>query len=113
VEHRGLDAEVRFQEGEQNILGKPLRPERGADCPVPLPERFAMPLYVCAQYQQSGVRVGPEGHVGLLGRAAKILRDLYPPLPNPHLLSSSRAAATSMTVRFRWISANLAVGVTR
>jgi hypothetical protein len=27
-----------------------------------------------------------------------MLRDLYPPLPNPHLLSSSGAAATAMTV---------------
>jgi maltose O-acetyltransferase len=30
-----------------------------------------------------------------------MLRDLYPPLPNPHLLSSSGAAATAMTVRKR------------
>jgi hypothetical protein len=29
-----------------------------------------------------------------------MLRDLYPPLPNPHLLSSSGAAATAMTVSF-------------
>ena len=43
-------------------------------------------------------RPNTAGHVSLRGRAAKILRDLYPPLPNPHLLSSSGAAATAMTV---------------
>jgi hypothetical protein len=55
------------------------------------------PFNVCARWQQSGVRVGSAGHVSLRGRAAKMLRDLYPPLPNPHLLSSSGAAATAMT----------------
>ena len=39
-----------------------------------------------------------KNHLSLRGRAAKMLRDLYQPLPNPHLLSSSGAAATAMTV---------------
>ena len=38
------------------------------------------------------------GHVSLRGRAGTILRDLYPPPPNPGFLSSSRVAATAMTV---------------
>ncbi len=49
--------------------------------------------------KQSGVRVGPAGHVRLRGRAAKNLRDLFPPSPTPQLLSSSGVAPDAMIVR--------------
>ncbi|CAI08076.1 probable regulator of chromosome condensation [Aromatoleum aromaticum EbN1] len=49
-------------------------------------------------WKQSGVRVSSAGHVSLRGRAAKKLRDLFPPPSTPNSLSSSGVAAIAITV---------------
>jgi predicted nucleic acid-binding protein len=45
----------------------------------------------------------------LRGQTVKILRDLFPPLPNSDLLSSSGVAASAMTVRRPFAAKRLAI----